>query len=97
MIEELEEEEKEGEEEEEEGEEEEEEEKDCYFQTMNMVVFEGRNSSNDIIIHDTMIDDGEVASDVLPRYNTCQHRTAFSVIWCSSQFFTCIISGMDSK
>ena len=33
-----------------------------------MAVFEGKKSSNDIIINDTMSDDEVVASDVPPRY-----------------------------
>ena len=37
-----------------------------YFRPTNMVVFEGKKSSNDIIINDTMSDDEVVASDV-PR------------------------------
>ena len=33
-----------------------------------MAVFEGKKSSNDLIINDTMSDDELVASDVPPRY-----------------------------
>ena len=33
-----------------------------------MAVFEGKKSSNDITINDTMSDDEVVASDVPPRY-----------------------------
>ena len=33
-----------------------------------MVVFEGKKSSNDIIINDEMSDDEVVASDLPPRY-----------------------------
>ena len=33
-----------------------------------MAAFEGKKSDNDIIINDTMSDDGVVASDVPPRY-----------------------------
>ena len=33
-----------------------------------MAVFDGKKSSNDIIINDTMSDDEEVASEVLPGY-----------------------------
>ena len=40
----------------------------CDFQTTNSAVFEGKNSSNDIIINDTMSADKVVASDVPPRY-----------------------------
>ena len=36
--------------------------------TANMTTFEGRKSSNDIKINDTIRDDEEVASDVPPRY-----------------------------
>ena len=38
------------------------------FQTTNMAVFEGRKSSNDIIINDTLSDNGVVASDAPRRY-----------------------------
>ena len=34
----------------------------------NTAVFEGKKSSNEIVINDTMSDDEVVASDVLPRY-----------------------------
>ena len=39
-----------------------------YFRTPNMAVFEGKKSSNDTLINDTMSDDEEVTSDVPPRY-----------------------------
>ena len=38
----------------------------------SMVVFEGKKSSNDIIINDAMSDDEVVASDVPPRYLFCE-------------------------
>ena len=40
----------------------------CYFRTTNIAVFEGNNSSNDVIIDGTMSDDEVVVSDVPPRY-----------------------------
>ena len=40
----------------------------CYFRTMNTAAFDGKKSSNDIIINDTISDDEVVASDVPPRY-----------------------------
>ena len=40
----------------------------CYFQMMNVAIFEIKNSSNDIKNSDTMTDDGVVASDVAPWY-----------------------------
>ena len=39
-----------------------------YFRTTNIALFEGKKSSNDIIINDTMSDDEQVASYVPPWY-----------------------------
>ena len=39
----------------------------CYFRKTNMVIYEGKKSSNDIINNDTMSDDQVVASYVPPR------------------------------
>ena len=40
----------------------------CYFRTTHMAVFEGKKTSNDITIKDTMSDDAVVASEVPLRY-----------------------------
>ena len=52
-----------------------------------MAVFEGKKSSNDIIINDTMSDDELVASDVPPRYLLLDVRRAKYGMWSRWSYF----------
>ena len=44
-----------------------------------MAVFEGKQSSNDIIINDTICDDEVVVSDVPPRYLLCHTHSGYQM------------------